>query len=105
MSAKLSFTDAMRERFGLWRCSRGHHALPLIWLRPNQRPVPIDNQPMEMLFATGFAQSFMHWIGWCRRCNRSIEWASYDPRSTADRRAANRERKAASRLSSRGANG
>lgn len=56
-----------------------HEHAPLNWRPASERPVPIDNQPMEMLAASGFT-ALMEWIGWCPTCGEAVEWASDDPR-------------------------
>lgn len=66
------------QRFGLWRCSRGHHA-PLQWVGNKRRPRRVRGQAQEMFEASGLGD-LAKWNGWCPRCEQAVEWADHDPR-------------------------
>ncbi len=61
------------EDFGAWRCARGHHA-KLVWKPREEREPQIRGRAMEMIAASGFLDH-AKWIGWCPRCDRSVEWS------------------------------
>lgn len=62
------------------QCARGDHA-KLEWHKVSRkRSILINNQPMEMMAASGFIGAFCKWIGVCPRCGRQIEWSQSKPR-------------------------
>ncbi len=75
---ELPWLDRLREDFGAWRCSRGHHAT-LVWRPASERRMQIRNEATEMFVASGLYQ-LAKWIGWCPRCDRSVEWSTHKPK-------------------------
>lgn len=69
-----------RRRMQRTPCDQGgwQHA-ELVWKRNNSRrrlaKIAAQNQPCEMMIASGFS-SLMRHIGFCPRCERAVEWRS-----------------------------
>lgn len=58
---------------------RCEHPRPLVWHRASERPVPITNQPLEMMAASGF-MALAKWNGFCPDCGAAVEWSSDKPK-------------------------
>ncbi len=77
MTRILAIANRVYVALGLALCRRGRH-VELTWLPAHERPVPITNQPLEMLYASGF-MALAKWNGWCPRCGRAVMWADRKP--------------------------
>lgn len=68
------------ERFGQWRCSRGHHAV-LHWTKKDKHDAALiaaGSVAREIFVASGLLD-LAEYIGFCSRCGKATSWASFDP--------------------------